>query len=292
VTLGEPRSKDILSVSLHPSKPLLAIATAKGNGLIDLTSGREFFLLGQHGRMVFDSGGAIWLQDGKSIDRKTVKYDSAGTPSLETSESIPLGSAVGVYAIGREGRVIASANITHATIWSRDTPDDSVSLQPLVDCRYVTLSPDGRLAVTVSHDDNRLKVWDADGGGLVRDFPSQPHTCAWFTPDGQWLMCDTGRRWNSQSWLEGITVPPGVSCCTPDGKRLAVAGIGFVRLLDFATGREFAQLSDPCRESMSSLVFSADGSLLVGLNQEGDCVRIWDLRKVREGLVKIGLDWD
>src|SRR5262249_13553695 len=40
------------------------------------------------------------------------------------------------------------------------------------------------------------------------------------------------------------------------------------------------------------LAFSPDGTLLLGVSNDSFCVRVYDLRKIRQGLVELGLDWD
>jgi hypothetical protein len=44
--------------------------------------------------------------------------------------------------------------------------------------------------------------------------------------------------------------------------------------------------------AMDRMIFNGDGTLLVGVTNDSRCVRVWDLRKIREGLKELGLDWD
>src|SRR5205085_2039715 len=67
---------------------------------------------------------------------------------------------------------------------------------------------------------------------------------------------------------------------------------GFIPLLDPATGRELARLADPHQDALQGLTFTPDGALLLGVTNDSSCVRVWDLRKLREGLDRLGLDWD
>src|SRR5262249_19862276 len=81
---------------------------------------------------------------------------------------------------------------------------------------------------------------------------------------------------------------------TPDGKMLAIAIAGSaspspVRLLDPATGREFATLALPHPEAVVWLCCSPDGSQLAAAcgNQ---VIYVWDLPAIRKQLAAMGLD--
>ena len=69
-------------------------------------------------------------------------------------------------------------------------------------------------------------------------------------------------------------------------QRLRKAPRGFVEV---ATGRELARFEDP--EMLAGLArFTPDGTRLVVQAPNG--LRVWDLRRVRRELAKLGLDWD
>jgi hypothetical protein len=56
-----------------------------------------------------------------------------------------------------------------------------------------------------------------------------------------------------------------------------------------STGRELARLEDPDQDA-SFAQFTPDGTKLVALARDG--LRVWDLRRIRQELTKLGLDWD
>jgi hypothetical protein len=60
-----------------------------------------------------------------------------------------------------------------------------------------------------------------------------------------------------------------------------------ITFLDLATGRELATI-----EEGYPLCFSADGSQLAAYHEETRRLMIWDLRRVREELAALKLDWD
>jgi hypothetical protein len=43
---------------------------------------------------------------------------------------------------------------------------------------------------------------------------------------------------------------------------------------------------------LEALVFSRDGTQLIGVTKDSQCTRVWDLRLIRKGLQELGLDWD
>jgi hypothetical protein len=78
---------------------------------------------------------------------------------------------------------------------------------------------------------------------------------------------------------------------SPDGALLAGTGAaGGLQLLDQATGRPLAGLQVPHDDVLTWTDWTPDGSRLV-VSAAGH-VRVWDLRRVRERLAALGLDWD
>jgi tetratricopeptide (TPR) repeat protein len=64
---------------------------------------------------------------------------------------------------------------------------------------------------------------------------------------------------------------------------------GVYRLVELATGRELAQLEVP-EQNTRQAVFAPDGTRLIVAGKNG--LGIWDLRRIRNELAKLGLDWD
>ena len=168
-------------------------------------------------------------------------------------------------------------------------------MTPHGDCRNVSVSPDGKLVATGSHSGPWIKVWDAQTGKLVRSFmPDTTLNIPFFSPDGRWLFNRDGRCWRTSDWSEGPRHPGNwVVAFSPDGKLAAWGGQkGFMPLVETDTGRELARLEDPNQDAFQSLTFSPDGTQLIGTTNDSFCVRVWDLRLIRRGLVELGLDWD
>ena len=125
------------------------------------------------------------------------------------------------FSCSRDGRSIALA-IYHGggMVFDAENPDRRRFL-PQRDTRAIALSPDGRWAVTSSHDYSSVKVWDARTGRLVHDFPESPRRgVGTFSPDGHWLSVGhAGRRLGAvrdrdldvQDGLRAMLPAPGYS---------------------------------------------------------------------------------
>src|SRR5205807_6198041 len=64
-----------------------------------------------------------------------------------------------------------------------------------------------------------------------------------------------------------------------------------VRLVAAETGELLADLEDSNSADLWYLRFSPDGAQLLALQWDQQ-VQVWDLRRIREELSKLGLDWD
>jgi Flp pilus assembly protein TadD len=177
-----------------------------------------------------------------------------------------------------------------------------LALQPQDDVRQCIVSPDGRLVITCSHgclpDQCGCKVWDATDGTLIKELGLGPGGGAVFSPDGHWLgrLTNSGvRLWQVETWEEGPRLADRFAglAFAPDSNLVAVGGEpGVVRLCVTETGRELARLEVPDATRLSPHFFSHDGSLLFAFGEEDRAIHVWDLRRVRAELVKLGLDWD
>jgi len=142
-------------------------------------------------------------------------------------------------------------------------------------CRAVAASPDGKLAATVA-DDMVCKVWEVESSRLVHelrghrertptDFPSMLYAVA-FSPDGKHLATadkvgkvvvwetQTGKQvasveapemytWDPRQRIHSIGGIRAVSF-SPDGKHLAVGGIGRINNIDHLDGKPRVEVFD------------------------------------------------
>jgi WD40 repeat protein len=166
------------------------------------------------------------------------------------------------------------------------------------------VSPDGRWLATGSWHGVEARVWDADNGALLRRFPHAigiGHSFVGFSPDGKWLALCFGSEyqlvevgvWEVRRRLarDQVVELPGPACFSPDGRLLAMTRTPHVvKLVDADTGDEVATLSLPQTATLTLMCFSQDGSRLVAGGS--DAIHVWDLRRIRERLADMGLDWN
>jgi serine/threonine protein kinase/WD40 repeat protein len=169
----------------------------------------------------------------------------------------------------------------------------------------VALSPDGRWAASAGGADDAVCVWDVARGAVVRRFPygGDAWCGATFSPDGRWLVIAVRtdfRFLEVGSWEEKARLERGPqSLCssvtfTPDGRLLAVVdGRKRVQLYDVAglPPRRLATLEIPGSANVSGLSLSPDGARLAA-NTEQHVIALWDLRRLRQELAALDLDWE
>jgi serine/threonine protein kinase/WD40 repeat protein/Tfp pilus assembly protein PilF len=169
---------------------------------------------------------------------------------------------------------------------------------------FTATSPDGKWIATGTQHGPGVKLWEAQTGKehrhLIRDERMATVT---FSPDSRWLVTGTGTAFAVWDVVSGNLVreirreqdrgDASGAAFSPDGKLLAVAlGLSEVQLIDSATWRPVARLlgPDPCYLEVGPHAFSPDGGQFVVATLTGN-LRVWDLRRIREQLRDLGLDW-
>src|SRR6185503_18643177 len=167
-------------------------------------------------------------------------------------------------------------------------------------CFHLDVSPDGRWIASVAGSADALQIWNGRTGGLLTNIPSRGAWQCAFSSDGKWLACgqeDSTTVWDTTDWSLRNRIPhsphdgrKGVTF-SPDGRTLAVfnSNVQKMQLLKLETGEELA--SFPVGLVTTSMRFSPTGDRLAVANERG-YVQLWDLRRVREQLAGLQLDWD
>jgi serine/threonine protein kinase/WD40 repeat protein/tetratricopeptide (TPR) repeat protein len=310
-------------VAICPRGPfggrLMASASDDGVRLWDLAATREgdkelaTLPVGSCGRVHYDPDGGSLITDGKvGLQRWPVVPDpqtgglQIGPPqSLGLSARAPLvppeydpESALSADA----GTVAHSPRVDQVLLFELANPQRKLLLES-PQLRLAAFSPDGRWLATGNWQGRGARVWDARTGKPVHDFDvgGPDARAAWpaFSPDGKWMVTGTRaeyRFWEVGLWKSAHGLPrenagqaPGWIVFAPDGQVLALLhGMTEVRLVDPATGREFARLP----AAGTPYCFSPDSSQLVTDAGRDGSFQVWDLREIRRHLKEVGLDWD
>jgi WD40 repeat protein len=206
-------------------------------------------------------------------------------------------TGVGLSGDGRKA-VVAPTGAGRATVLSAGHPSRVVHLKGHPGVSWAALSPDGRWAATGTSRlrGTGVKVWDALTGRQLADLPTESGgAVVAFSPEGRWLAtCEVTRVrvWETGTWRLHHTFPREEDYAkpivfSPDGRLLAIP---YTRsetwLVDPASGREIARLPT----TGGPWCFSHDGGTLV-TEAEGGAVQLWDLKRIREQLAAMGLDW-
>jgi serine/threonine protein kinase/WD40 repeat protein len=276
---------------------LLAVGMRDGFGLWDVASGKPLTFLptGTTYCVRFERSGALLASGPTGLVRWSVQAVDATPEKLQIGppEQLPVPGPGLDFSMSHDGRTIAKANLGYAWLWHQDRLAAPIVLGPHDDVRSVAVSPDGRRVATGSHNGTQVKIWDVETGLLEHELDTTGACVVLFSPDGRFLLTtyEGLQEWVVGTWQKGRHFGNS-GALSPDGKTLAITtGNGFVRLVDFETGLEYARLEDPHQDNGNSY-FSDDGSLLVTTNNDSRSIHVWNLRAIREHLAEMGLDWD
>src|SRR5262249_5654763 len=147
----------------------------------------------------------------------------------------------------------------------------------------IAFTPDSKHLITAS-EENRLQIWEARSGKLVRSAKEHMQYVYWFgvTPNGkQVVTLSFNHGWPEKVWLEEwsfatakrqrqleLKITPGIPALSPDGKwlafgepndsRLRMHRTGDAILVDRVTGKEIRHFDEGSESAPQDLTFSAN----------------------------------
>jgi WD40 repeat protein/tetratricopeptide (TPR) repeat protein len=296
--LDQKYPADIASDSKHR---LLATAVGDGIQLSDSATGADLAFLKiapQTHHVAFDPRGALLTNAPYGVWRWPIReVQGPGT-------ALTIGPPEKLYDVGKAGHISVSADgLVSASAMSDDGAcilrageTAPIWVDRHKDIRSVAVSPDGKLVATGSFNNTGVRVRESKGGPPVKELARESNPMrVEFSPNSQWLATGCGepcRVWRVSDWQQIMVAGDARSFVfSPNSSLLALdTGRGAIRLIDPETGFEFVRLEDP-HQSRGDLAFSGDGAQLITTSDE-PAVHIWDLRAIREGLAKMGLDWN
>jgi serine/threonine protein kinase/tetratricopeptide (TPR) repeat protein/WD40 repeat protein len=291
-----------------PDRHLLAVTNRDGVGLWDPGSGSEVGRLPVPGTrsVLFDPAAGDLITSGPNGTLRWAVTTQGTRLHLGPPRPLPLpGVAVReALALSRDGgTLLARVDGDRAALVRGGQPTKPALLLGHPQVWSVAVSPEGKWAATGPWNGAGVRVWDA-ATGRGEDLPDSrgiKSATAAFSPDGRWLVIGSNREyrfWRVGTWRPGLRLAcaggdlPGRLAFSPDGGLVALRHSGsVVKLRAPGSGAELATLDMPGVHLLGWLAFGARGSQLAVLDELGACY-LWDLRRVREGLAAMGLDWD
>lgn len=264
--------------------------------LWDLKTGKESATLKGHKNEV---NSVAYNPDGKTVASgsydKTVKFWDVKT-GKEVATLVGHKGTVNSVAFSPDGTTLASGSADHTgKLWDVKTGKEIATFMGHTDgVGSVAYSPDGKTLATGS-DDQTIKLWDVKTGKESATIKIPAGMCpVVFSPDGKTLATGGAntvgtwaagernalRRWDVKTGKELATLEEVWGtysvAYSPDGKTLALGGVGGVLVLDAATGKELFRL-DGDQMSLVALAYSLDGKLLASAGKDRT-IKVWDMQ--------------
>jgi len=223
-------------------------------------------------------------------------------------ESLPFPADVAPFhlAQSQDGRTIVADLIrpiewtSAESLWLYSDGQQPRVLKAYESLRFITCTPDGRWAATGNWTGQGAVIWDLTTGQPMRRFDTASNCVVAFGPKGERLaIADTNSLTlrESHSWRVEHQIPRAslfaALAFSSDARMLAMTDSDSrIQLLDVNEARVVATLGTNDNPSyISWMRFRPDGKqLAVCLAVDG--LRVWDLRKLRDGLRELNLDWD
>jgi WD40 repeat protein/Flp pilus assembly protein TadD len=316
LALPTATEQDPSSIDISPDGRWLVSAGQNGVRLWHMASGVEVAHLpiGTTHGIAFDPRGKslvtsgdrgvhLWPFRGAQVNGGTV--DEEGTLDLGPPREL---YAKAVHArtvsLSADGKFAAFGHEDHAHLLELENPSKKYSFGRYPDFRQAVVSPDGRWVAGSNWNAEGNPVYQVGNPRPVTVLPTFGSSLSTFSPDGSRLVTSCGSSYTFYrvgSWERDFVVPRdraagshhGLVAFTRDGRFVFVAHAkSVIRMLDSSTGKHIATFDAPTRAGPAAISTSPDGGQLAVAYARDNQIHIWDLRKTRRGLARLGLDWD
>jgi eukaryotic-like serine/threonine-protein kinase len=314
----ECRPLDMAGLPLHgwfsghfsPDGRLFAIADGLGVRIWDVASKRPIGILPTRlsRSALFHPDGQRLIVSGEMGIQSWPIYREGQDGQIQIGPPVQLSSRPMSHAcLNQDGTLLVAGSLSDSsevTVTDLRHPAKVALLEGHPRPQFTAITPDGRLVATGTWKGKGVKVWDTITAEPIKELPLPTSARVAFSPDGQWLVtgADEYQFWKVPSWKRrpiiarepGGDNSPGFMVFSPDGAMVALLmgrDVGGrdtrVRLVAPATGQELATL-----EAGRPLAFTADGAQLATVGEQSGTLVIWDLRRIRQHLATMKLDWD
>jgi WD40 repeat protein len=298
-----------VKLSVSPDGRLLAASSGLGVELWDLTTTRRLAVwqggscwadFCHEGHLFVACKGGIYrwprslersaaISGTKPASRTIVRF---GPPEKLTEPVVPTSQAMNASA-----ETILFEDARGWAVLHAKENGPPVRLQTELDPRNGAVSIDNRLVAIANWHHAGAAVWDAVSGRQLATLPLGHCGVLQFSPDGKLLAAtpDGGTLWRTSDWqrvtqlhAEGTT-PTGMGLSfSPDSRLLAVGQPdGILRLVDPASGEDWARVAQADLSSVSIFAFSPDQRLLVTSSiDERLPAQVWNLPAMHRELAR------
>ena len=295
---------------ISPDGTLLALGASDGVRLWEVASGREvaWLRMGDTPAALFRANGRELLTcgpfDGLRRWRIEANAEPEGGWQVGPSHQIALPFAPVCIVKSRDDRTLAVVGESAGQAVVLDLATESVrgAEMPHAMVGFLALSPDSKRLATSGWHSDRVKLWDAPGGRLIKELEVGLSSRVFFTPDNREFIVARATEFTfhdlkslevSRHLPRNIGLYPGHIAFTADGKLMALEmAPGVIHLKETTSGRTVAKLEDPHGDLSTWMTFTPDGTQLVVAAMYAGAIHRWDLRAIRAHLKAMNLDWD